>query len=80
MILSERMRRYGTSLDMPGDHGVTATINIFANEVEALEAKVRILEGTVKLCSDDLAKMRESMEEWREVAKLSPVDNRRRYD
>ena len=62
------------------DHVPPHELLVWAGEIEKLEAKVRILGGTVKLCSDDLAKMRESMEEWREVAKLSPVDNRRRYD
>ena len=44
---------------------------VWADEIEKLEAKVRILGGTVKLCSDDLAKMRKSMEEWRDFSKLA---------
>ena len=44
---------------------------VWADEIEKLEAKVRILGGTVKLCSDDLAKMRKSMEEWRDFSKLT---------
>ena len=45
---------------------------VWAGKIEKLEAKVRILGGTVKLCSDDLANMRESMEEWRDFSKLTP--------
>ena len=41
--LSDRMRRYGTSLDMPGDHGVTATIGGFADEIAVLEAEAKEL-------------------------------------
>ena len=40
MKLSERLRRYGTALDMPGDHGITATIDAFSDEVSALEDKL----------------------------------------
>ncbi len=39
--LSERMRRYGTALAMRGDHGVTATIDGFSDEVAVLETDLQ---------------------------------------
>ena len=53
------------------DHVPAHELLVWADEIEKLEAKVRILGGTVKLCSDDLAKMRKSMEEWRDFSKLT---------
>lgn len=39
--LSKRMRRYGTALAMSGDHGVTATIDGFSDEVAVLETDLQ---------------------------------------
>ena len=40
-------------------------------EYDRLEAKIRMLEGTLRLCSDYYDKMRESMEEWRALSKTA---------
>ena len=45
--LSERMRDYAKAIDMPGDHGITGTIDGFANAVAALEAELEAARSIV---------------------------------